>query len=115
MTSIGRKWALLLGGLAAMTPVGAQQLSGLSGISVVEIRDDGWHAIYLQGPVPDLGCSLNDRAVISADAVAGAVLLQASLDAKRSNRFVRIRVDGCIPIRPGNALTAPRLTKLDVT
>jgi hypothetical protein len=114
MKMIGMRAALLLGGLAALTPLYAQQLSDFSRIRVVEIRDDGWHAVYLQGAVPDLGCSLNDRAIISANAVAGGALLQASLDAQRWGSNVRIRVDGCIPIRPGNALTAPRLTKLDV-
>jgi hypothetical protein len=100
--------------LAVSAPLSAQQVSEFSYVRQVELRDDGWHAIYLVNPIPNPGCSLGDRAIVDPTTAGAGVLVQAALDAKRWDELVRIRIDGCVPIRPRDALTAPKLTRIDL-
>lgn len=96
--------------LAVSAPLPTQQVSAFSYVRLVELRDDGGHAMYLVNPIPNPGCSLGDRAIVDPATAGAGVLVQAALDAKRRDERVRIRIDGGIPIRPRDALTASKPT-----
>jgi hypothetical protein len=114
--SIDRSRLLLAASLAALctAPPAAAQVSDLARVVHVELREEGTHALYLDRPLPPAGCGLDDRAILVPGGAGSAAMLQASLDALRWGSTVRVRVDGCTPIRTDSPLTAPRITKIDV-
>lgn len=89
--------------------------SSIDIIDTIESRDNGYHAIFLQGGVPDESCDLTDRAILANSSAGGQAMLDVALAALINHRSVILRVSGCSVISPDQAhLTAPSLKKVQI-
>lgn len=90
--------------------------SSPSNVVSIEMRDSGYHAVYISEAVPAEGCLLQDRAIIVDETNGNKAGLATVLGALMGSRKVVVRVDGCVPIDPGQSLTvtAPRVIKVQV-
>lgn len=126
-----KKFALILATLAtvaASAPAFSQSTLVLNvTITAAVARDDGTFAFLLSRrytnadiapsfawEVPpelaDQGCSLADRMVLLSTDPGGAVLLDFLKVSKNSP--LNVHVEGCLPIKQGGSVTAPKVVKI---
>jgi len=106
--------AFLVGALVGGSDVAAAGTSGRAKVTQVDSRVSGFHAIYIEGGVPDEGCSRIDRAVLVEGDDGERFSLGVALTALASGRDVILHVDGCVPLDPGSSVTAPRILRISI-
>jgi len=88
--------------------------ANLNGIKVeqISIRDTGAHTLIFNSPVPDQGCTLSDRGMVTGD--NGSTLMELAYLSFSNGNTVNIRVDGCVAIGGPTSGTAPRIVKIKI-
>jgi hypothetical protein len=72
-------------------------------------RESGYHAVYLESGLPDLGCTLTDRAIILNTDNGSESMLSLATMATIHSKPVRINVIGCESIDANQpSITAPK-------
>jgi hypothetical protein len=112
-------------GLIAVVLAGqahADALTPLRKIRLMEIRESGFHSVYLKRAkgteenrdFPNENCDLVDRGVIDENTAFGSTLLSTAMIAYLELKKIKVKVQGCETINGPNSLTAPRIVKIEL-
>ncbi|QGX41531.1 hypothetical protein [Permianibacter aggregans] len=112
-----QKSFIFLAGIFASLPSIVHSAGNTDPLHVIsfETRDDGYHAVYLDGPILNEGCTLNDRAIIveSSSKLGSKTLVSTVLSSAVAKNRVVLRVSGCVAISLSQtSTTAPLVTKV---
>lgn len=82
----------------------------------IETRQSGLHAIFINMPVPNEGCTLQDRAILVESDSSYKTMYATLLMAAASGYNVVLRVNGCTPIDNPNptGYQSPKIIKVQV-
>ena len=93
-------------------------------VAQIETRSSGYDAIYISAygdyskknllDFPDEGCDLKDRGIIRETDPGAKTMLRAVFMAYDKTSTTFVRVDGCTPITPDVATTAPRIVAIHI-
>ena len=80
----------------------------------IESRSSGYHAIYFDTNLPDLGCDTNQRGVILDADTGSELMISLAQISLQDFRRVIARVEGCTIIETGVTYTAPKIIKIQL-
>jgi hypothetical protein len=85
-------------------------------IASIETRQSGLHAIFLNTPIPNEGCNLQDRVILVESDPSYKTMYSTLLMAAASGYNAVLRVNGCTPIDNPNpsGLQSPRVIKVQI-
>ena len=96
-------------------PLFAAEHTGKVHVTSIIARGDGHHNIRTNGALPDMGCTLTDRAIIVGSDFGAKTEMDVALAAYLNFNCVAVAVDGCVAISADQPqITAPRVVRLQL-